>query len=95
MSVVYGIYGASGYGKEVYSLVKSQLNDESKIVFIDDKSDEKILFGCEVLDYHGFLSLQSDDFFVSIAIADGQIRETLTNKCLNCPVSPRYGCLVS
>ena len=36
MNTVYGIYGASGFGKEILSLVKEQFGCESKIVFVDD-----------------------------------------------------------
>ena len=63
MSAIYGIYGASGYGKEVYPLVKNQLNDNAKIVFIDDGSDLESLFGCDVLKYDDFLNFKGCHIF--------------------------------
>ncbi len=83
MNAIYGIYGASGYGKEVYPLVKEQLDSDAKIVFIDDESTLTILFGCKVLKYGDFLSKKADKYNVVVAIADGKIREKLTNKCLD------------
>lgn len=82
MSAICGIYGASGFGKEVYPLVKAQLGDDFEIVFIDDGSDLNTLFGCEVLSYKEFLFKKYDEYFVVIAIADAKIREALTKKCL-------------
>jgi len=83
MNAIYGIYGASGYGKEVYPLLKSQLKNDDEIIFVDDGSDLDSLFESKVIKYEEFLSLNSKKLFVIIAIADGKIREKLTNKCLN------------
>lgn len=82
MNAIYGIYGASGYGKEVYPLLKDQIDTNAEIVFIDDGSKLKTLFGCRVLRYKDFLDLNKDNYFVVIAIANGKIREKLTNQCL-------------
>jgi sugar O-acyltransferase (sialic acid O-acetyltransferase NeuD family) len=83
MSAIYGIYGASGYGKEVYPLLKNQLENEARIVFIDDTSDLEELYGCQVLAYEEFLNFNNKSCFIVVAIADSKIREKLTNKCLN------------
>jgi sugar O-acyltransferase (sialic acid O-acetyltransferase NeuD family) len=84
MSVIYGIYGASGYGKEVYQLLKSQLkSNDDEIVFVDDGSNLDSLFESRVIKYKEFLSLSSKKLFIVIAIANGKIREKLTDKCLN------------
>lgn len=80
MNAIYGIYGASGYGKEVYPLIKDKYEN---IVFIDDSSNLDNLFGCSVLTFDEFLQVGADEYFVSIAIADGKIRELLTKRCLN------------
>ena len=80
MNAIYGIYGASGYGKEVYPLIKDKYEN---IVFIDDSSNLDNLFGCSVLTFDEFLQVRADEYFVFIAIADGKIRELLTKRCLN------------
>ena len=88
MKRVYGIYGASGYGKEVYPLVKEKIAEieslgEYEIVFVDDASNYDDLLGCRVLSYKDFMSLSSCKLSITIAIANGVIREKLTNKCIN------------
>ena len=80
---IYGIYGASGFGKEVLPLLREQLDAKDNIYFIDDNSDVKSLNGYGVLTLNEFLAKKADNYFVSIAIADSEIRELLTNKCLN------------
>ena len=81
MNTVYGIYGASGFGKEILSLVKEQFGCESKIVFIDDGDVPNELLGCDILNFEQFLNLE-DQKKVTIAIANSKIREKLTLKCL-------------
>lgn len=81
MSTVYGIYGASGFGKEVLPLVKEQFGSKSKIVFVDDGDVPNELLGCDILNFEQFLNLEGQKK-VTIAIANSKIREKLTVKCL-------------
>lgn len=81
MSTVYGIYGASGFGKEVLPLVKEQFRSESKIVFVDDGDVPNELLGCDILNFEQFVNLEGQKK-VTIAIANSKIREKLTLKCL-------------
>lgn len=81
MNTVYGIYGASGFGKEILSLVKEQFGCESKIVFVDDGDVPNELFGCDILNFEQFVNLEGQKK-VTIAIANSKIREKLTLKCL-------------
>ncbi|MGJ0342876.1 acetyltransferase [Aliarcobacter cryaerophilus] len=81
MNTVYGIYGASGFGKEILSLVKEQFGCESKIVFVDDGDVPNELLGCDILNFEQFLNLEGQKK-VTIAIANSKIREKLTLKCL-------------
>ncbi|MBE0492626.1 MAG: acetyltransferase, partial [Sulfurospirillum sp.] len=81
MSTIYGIYGASGFGKEVLPLVKEQFGCESKIVFVDDGDVPDELLGCVILNFEQFINLEGQKK-VTIAIANSKIRERLTLKCL-------------
>jgi len=81
MSMIYGIYGASGFGKEILPLVKEQFGSESKIVFVDDGDVPNKLFGCDILNFEQFVNLEGQKK-VTIAIANSKIREKLTMKCL-------------
>lgn len=79
-----GVYGASGFGREVMPIVKQQIGSEATLVFIDDGSQEKELNGISVLTFEQFLQDKSDSKEVVIAIADSKIREKLAEKlCLN------------
>jgi len=81
MSTVYGIYGASGFGKEILPLVKKQFGSESKIVFVDDGDVPNELLGCDILNFEQFVNLEGQKK-ATIAIANSKIREKLTLKCL-------------
>lgn len=82
MQKLIGVYGASGFGREVMPLVILQYPslDKQNLVFIDDGSDLKELNGHQVLNYNEFLDLPFDDRNVTIAIADSAIRETIVKK---------------
>jgi sugar O-acyltransferase (sialic acid O-acetyltransferase NeuD family) len=82
MSQLIGIYGASGFGKEVMPLVRqhySQLNQDN-IVFIDDGGRLEKLDGYKVLSYQQFMQHSATQKAVTIAIADSQVREKLNAK---------------
>lgn len=82
MSQLIGIYGASGFGKEVMPLVRqhySQLNQDN-IVFIDDGGRLQQLDGYKVLSYQQFMKHPATQKAVTIAIADSQVREKLNAK---------------
>ncbi len=79
MKSIYAIYGASGYGKEVYPLIKHKYEN---IIFIDDTSNLKKLYGCNVVTFDSFLNIVADELYVTIAIANSKVREALTIKCL-------------
>ena len=80
--IVYGIYGASGFGKEVMPLSRYALKENEVCYFIDDAQEIEMLNGYKVLTLKQFLEIESDEYHVSIAIANSQIREVLTLKCL-------------
>lgn len=77
-----GVYGASGFGKEVMPLVRqhySQLNQDN-IVFIDDGGRLEQLDGYKILSYQQFMQHPATQKAVTIAIADSQVREKLNAK---------------
>jgi len=76
---VIGIYGASGFGKEVLPLVVQQF-PSGDIYFIDDNITSNELNGIRVLTLDLFNQLPSSSKKVVIAIADKNIRRSLTHK---------------
>lgn len=82
MNQVIGIYGASGFGREVLPLVREQYKD-IPLYFIDDACQNDNLNGYPVFTYEDFLNLKQDDKSVVFAIANSKIREVLEIKCKN------------
>ncbi|WP_289115754.1 acetyltransferase [uncultured Psychrobacter sp.] len=80
MKQLIGIYGASGFGKELLPLVREQY-PEANLCFIDDGSEDKELNGYTVYNYEEYLRLEFQDKAVVLAIADSRIREILVAKC--------------
>ena len=80
MQQLIGIYGASGFGREVLPLVREQYKD-AKICFIDDGSKDKELNGAPIYTYEEYLCLSSANKAVVLAIAESKIREILDAKC--------------
>lgn len=78
-----GIYGASGFGREVMPLLHKQIGEHSsaKLVFVDDKAGEVKINGYECMDFEAFTRHPAQNRYVSLAIADGKIRERLAEKC--------------
>lgn len=79
-----GVFGASGFGREVMPLVRQQLaGRNARIVFVDDNPPAVDLNGHSVLTYQQFLQERADEKFISIAIADSGIRKILTDRCVS------------
>lgn len=86
MKNIYGIYGASGFGKEVLPLVKKYVVDNGDssedIFFIDDAFDSiGIINGYTVISFNDFLTRNADERYVTVAISNSMTREKITDKC--------------
>lgn len=75
-----GVYGASGFGREVMPLVRSQYSAENDIVFIDDSKQQDNVNGHPVLTYEEFIEIPSKSKSAVLAIADAHVREKLMNR---------------
>ncbi|MGL6412827.1 hypothetical protein ACSZMN_01490 [Aeromonas veronii] len=74
---LYGIFGASGFGREVLPLVRGKLGEDDFIYFVDlARSNEKIN-GVDVIIYDDFLNVKAKNKKAVIAIADGVIRKNI------------------
>ena len=80
---LYGVYGASGFGREVMPLLRAQLADEigASFVFIDDAATESTINGHKCLTFEDFCRTPAQSRIVAIAIGDGRIRRKLAEKC--------------
>ncbi len=81
MTLLIGVYGASGFGKEVMPLARQQYPTLAKenFVFIDDGQAGTSLNDYPVLSYIDFLKAPAKNKAVTIAIANSQVREKLVN----------------
>lgn len=79
---VVGVYGASGFGREVMSTLRALALPDTRLVFIDDGSAGERHGGLEILDWPGFVALPGERR-VSLAISDSAVRERLTDRCLD------------
>lgn len=81
-SNIIGIYGASGFGREVLSVARSQyVSQETRFVFIDDNASG-IANNADIIKFDNFIELDGAKRAV-IAIADSAIRKKLHNKCID------------
>ncbi|SBV32781.1 putative acyltransferase [uncultured Sphingopyxis sp.] len=84
MSRLIGIYGASGFGREVMPVARAQFSSDDRLVFIDDgaQGGERQHSGHAILSWDDFIEEAAGrDAAVSIAIAASQVRERLTERC--------------
>ena len=80
MNRIIGVFGASGFGREVMPLVK-QAYPHERLVFVDDNPPSSSLNGYQVMTFEDFVAVEASIKLISIAIADSKIRKTLTDKC--------------
>lgn len=80
--VLVGVYGASGFGREVLPVVREQQQDtNAEFVFVDDGDVPANLNGYPVLSYDDYLNRDASEKKIVLAIANSQIREKLAEKC--------------
>ena len=82
MTSFIGVYGASGFGKEVMPLVRQQFPTLKKeqFVFIDDAQAGTTLNNYSVLSYTDFIKQPMSNKLVTIAIANSSVREKLVTQ---------------
>ncbi|MBD7947940.1 NeuD/PglB/VioB family sugar acetyltransferase [Psychrobacter communis] len=93
MSKVFAVYGASGCGRSLMPVAVDQLQRldtqvDSQIVFIDDALDKDTnVNGYTAMNYARFKSIDSDNKFVLIAIANSSIRQKIADKLVQDGIS--------
>src|SRR5699024_3353409 len=86
---LYGVFGASGFGREVMPLARAQFIEMlgqdkiDRLVFIDDKPPAEEVNGQKVLTYQQFIARPASERKVCLAIASAEIREKLARKMIN------------
>lgn len=82
MTHLIGIYGASGFGREVMPTVRaSQRDTGAEIVFIDDNATPSTNQDHQRFSWESFLARDVATKSVAIAIADAYVRQRLYDRC--------------
>lgn len=95
--ILIGVYGASGFGREVMPLLQFQLrnsksfdekNRSHDLVFVDDKRGGETVNGHRVLSSSDFFKSKNTQKYFNVAIADSKVRERIVESCLSNSVKP-------
>lgn len=81
-----GVYGVSGFGREVMPLVRQAASREFgdgtwEAVFVDDRPADERVNDHRVLTLDAFVGGTFNERLISIAIADSEVRSRLSAKC--------------
>ncbi|MEQ5789333.1 acetyltransferase [Erythrobacter sp. NFXS35] len=76
-----GVYGASGFGREVMATLYPSVLRGREAVFIDDASSPAIVNGRRCMKFDDFVAKAGEGSAVIIAVADSAIRQKLAEKC--------------
>ncbi|PVH27354.1 acetyltransferase [Pararhodobacter oceanensis] len=82
---LFGVYGASGFGREVMPLLRQQLEGEGNVecVFVDDGGSINTVNGHKSISFDEFRNHPAERRFISIAIGAGETRVELAKRCAN------------
>lgn len=84
-----GIYGASGFGREVMPVARENFaSDDCELVFIDDNPELDEVNGVRVLSYSEFFKQEAGEKRVSVAIANPKIRREIEERCYSDGIKP-------
>jgi len=84
---LHAVYGASGCGRGVMPLARSQLIAQDavavRLVFVDDRPESSVINGQPVITYQDLLDEKADERYAVLAIANSAIREKLAARFAN------------
>jgi acetyltransferase-like isoleucine patch superfamily enzyme len=79
---LYGVYGASGCGRGIMPLARTQLREKGvpldRLVFIDDAPATTSINGHEIVTLATFLGTDASRRYAVIAVADGAVRAKIS-----------------
>ena len=68
---IFAVYGSGGCGRGLIPFVKQNFNtSDCKVIFVDDFSKKKKIYGYDFLKYSSFRSIKLKNKFLAIGIAN-------------------------
>ena len=89
--IIFGLYGAGGFGREVMYIAHQQFASNgiaAEIYFVETEPKQQIVNGIKNISESDFFSLQCDQKLFNVAIADSSAREVLANRCIAAGAEP-------
>ena len=84
--IVFGLYGAGGFGREVMPFMKQQIAatkvKTSGIYFLETSPTSNEVNGYPRISEKAFFELECSERYFNVAIADSKARERIVNECL-------------
>jgi len=87
MKKTFGLFGSSGFAREVMPIAKNILGDTHILYFVENDVSPKIIHAYYVISQDDFFPLDGDKYF-NLAIADPKIREKIAALCLSKNIKP-------
>ena len=85
MPAIYGVFGASGFGREVMPVLRGQIlpvDPTARLVFVDDNPPAETLNGHQCMTFAEFSAQPEAPMYMTLAIANSAIREKLIARCV-------------
>ena len=85
MTSLYGVFGASGFGREVMPVLRGQIlpvDSTARLVFVDDNPPAATLNAHQCMAFAEFASQHEITKYISLAIANSAIRKKLASRCI-------------
>jgi hypothetical protein len=83
--MIYGIYGAGGHGSEAMQVFKSNLTSDQdpkkiELFFVETNPVCKSVNNIQIISEETFLKKEKFSLNFTVAIADSEVRETISNR---------------
>ncbi|MCK0069922.1 acetyltransferase [Kordiimonas laminariae] len=93
---VFAVYGAGGFGREVMPILHEQLLRQypniselkNKLFFVETSPSKNEVNGYKVIPEADFLAMKDVELYFNVAIADSQVRQAISERCLNGGAKP-------
>ncbi len=87
MTKIFGLFGASGFGREVMPIAKALFGATHELYFVENNVNDTKVNEYPVITEDDFFAMEGDKYF-NVAIADPKIRQKIAELCLSKNIKP-------